>query len=246
MPTFRRDDDAPMLQRPDRFPAPTWLSGRFQVLVLAALAAVTVIITAPMLVEEVYPDELTVIQAPFTGSLAWYTTPGWKYQGFGTVTSYKKRYTVGFKEGPLDATKRQTGGLSIRFSDGGHATMYGSVQFKMPESEKSLNVIHASYRGSDAVVENLLKTVLNKSVYLTGTLMTSKESYAEKKNDLLHYVTDQMQNGVYRTRQTTKWVKDEITNQSKEITLAEILLDKDGNIPAPGRLGPKPVRHHGV
>lgn len=203
-------------------PRPRHFSGRLQIIVVAAILGIATILTAGWWVEEVYPDDITVIQAPVTGHLDWYTSPQWAWQGFGTVTTYKKRNTVSFD------TKNT--GLSIRFSDGGHATMFGSVQFAMPVNSKSLNSIHSAYRGNDVVVANLLKTVLNKSVYLTGTLMTSKESYSEKKNDLIHYVTDQMQNGVYRTRQTTKWVKDEITGQSKEITLAEILLDKDGNI----------------
>lgn len=202
-------------------PASSLMSGRFQLLIVGVVALVATLFVAPMLVEDVYPDDLTVIQAPITGKLSWYITPGWAFQNFGTVTNYKKRNTVSF----TDKT-----GLSLRFSDGGHATMFGTVQFKMPVDEKNLNSIHAAYRGNDAVVANLLQTVLNKSVYLTGTLMTSKESYSEKRNDLIHYVTDQMQNGVYRTRQTTKWVKDEITGQSKEVTLAEILLDKNGNI----------------
>lgn len=196
-------------------------TGRFQLVVLGAVAAIASVFVVPMMVEDVLPDDLTVIQAPVTGSLAWYTAPGWAPQYFGTVTNYKKRNTVSFQQKP---------GLSIRFSDGGHATMYGTVQFKMPTDTKNLNAIHAAYRGNDAVIANLLQTVLNKSVYLTGTLMTSKESYSEKRNDLIHYVTDQMQNGVYRTKQTTKWIKDEITSQNKEITLAEILLDKDGKI----------------
>ncbi len=199
-----------------------YFSGRLQWIIGAGVLALLSIFILPKLVEEIYPDDLTVIQAPITGVLSWQTKPGWAWQGLGDVTTYKRRNTVEFN------TKAT--GLSIRFSDGGHATMYGSVQFAMPDDVKSLNAIHSAYRGNDVVVANLLKTVLNKSVYLTGTLMTSKESYSEKKNDLIHYVTDQMQNGIYRTRQITKWVKDEITGQSKEVTLAEIVLDGQGNI----------------
>lgn len=204
-------------------------SPRTALVVGLGVAAVGLMFVVPSMIEEVMPDQITVIQAPISGKLAWYTTPGWAAQNMGTVTSYYKRNTVNFKKS-MEGGK-PVGGISLRFADGGHAVMYGSVQFAMPTDEKNLNAIHAAYRGNQAVVENLLKTVLNKSVYLTGTLMTSKESYAEKRNDLIHYVTDQMQNGVYRTKSTTKWVKDEITQQSKEITQAEILTDtKTGQI----------------
>ena len=134
-----------------------------------------------------------------------------------------------FGERQKDGTQKLVGGgLEIRFSDGGHARMFGSVQFNLPTDEKSLNNIHSNYRGNDAVVKNLVETVVQKSIYLSGTLMTSKESYAEKRNDLIHYITDQIQNGVYKTRQTKTWVKDELTQQSKEIIQAEIIHDKAG------------------
>lgn len=211
---------------PERPPQKSLLaSGRFQLLLLAAIGAIAVLITMPQLVEEIYPDDLTVIQAPISGRLSWYSTPGWAFQEFGSVTTYKKRITYDFenKGGKGD-------GLSIRFSDGGHATMFGSVQFNLPTDDKSLNAIHSNYRGNEVVKLNLIQTVVNKAVYLTGTLMTSKESYSEKRNDLIHYVTDQIQNGVYRTKQTTTWVKDDLTGQSKEVVIAEILHDKDGKI----------------
>lgn len=206
-------------------PAALLSSGRFQVLILAAVALLGLLFTAPMVVEEIYPDDLTVIQAPVSGKLNWYNTPGWAMQNFGTVTTYKKRITYDFEN-----HGQKGDGLSIRFSDGGHATMYGSVQFNLPTDDKALNALHSNYRGNEVVTKNLIQTVVNKSVYLTGTLMTSKESYSEKRNDLIHYVTDQIQNGVYRTQQKTTWVKDDLTGQSKEVVIAEILHDKDGKI----------------
>lgn len=207
---------------------PTRISGKMQFGIIAAIGIALSAICGPAMVQEVYQDEIVAIQAPFTGTITWHTKPGWAYQGFGTVIEYKKRYTLEFKKQITNG--KETGGLQIRFADGGHATIYGSVQFKMPEDEKNLNSILSGYRGTDAVKENLLRTVLNKSIYLSGTLMTTKESYSEKRNDLIHYVTDQMQNGVYKTRQTSKWIKDEITQQNKEITQAEILVDKQGKV----------------
>lgn len=219
-------------------------SGRFQLAILGVLTAGFLALFAPTLVEEVYPSEMTVIQAPVSGHLSWYTQPGWAWQGFGTVTTYQKRITYDFEQKGTDPkTHQPIGGLSIRFSDGGHATMFGSVQFNLPTDEPSLNALHANYRGNDVVTKNLIETVVNKSVYLTGTLMTSKESYAEKKNDLLHYVADQIQNGVYRTRQKTTWIKDEITGANKEIVLAEIIMDKDGK---PERQEDSVLNHYNI
>lgn len=205
-------------------------STRAQVFAFFALVLAVFIITLPMLVEEVYQNEIVAIQAPITGKITWYTTPGWKCQCYGTVFNFQKQYKLDFLKKIGSDGKTPTGGILIRFSDGGHATIYGSMQFQMPEDDKNLGNILAGYPSNEQVKENLLRTVLNKSIYLSGNLMTSKESYAEKRNDLIHYVTDQMQNGIYHTRQTTKWVKDEITGNSREITQAEILLDPNGAI----------------
>src|SRR5882724_4388958 len=94
-------------------------TGRFQFVIIGFIAVIASVFIIPAMVEDVLPDDLTVIQAPITGSLAWYTAPGWAPQYFGTVTNYKKRNTVSFQQKP---------GLSIRFSHGGHATMFGTVQ----------------------------------------------------------------------------------------------------------------------
>jgi hypothetical protein len=58
--------------------------------------------------------------------------------------------------------------------------------------------------------------------------MSSRESYAEKRNELIFYVLDQVQNGIYRTRQKTEYIKDPITQQDKQVVTAEIVLGRDG------------------
>lgn len=36
---------------------------------------------------------------------------------------------------------------------------------------------------------------------MTGPLMSSKESYAEKRTNLIRFIEDQISNGVYKTAQ---------------------------------------------
>jgi len=187
------------------------------------------LICTPMIFESVDVDEVVVIQSPMSGELAVYTTPGYKWQGFGSVYSFKKRGTFEFKAGSFDDKLGQAkGGIPIRFTEGGHATLYGSIQYEMPLDDASIKNIVSNYRSDEAIRRNLIETATNKSIYLSGTLMTSKESYAEKRNDLFHYIADQIQNGIYQTRQKREWIKDPITNQDKEIITAEIMLDPAG------------------
>lgn len=181
--------------------------------VVVALLAVT----SPMLVEEVGPDEYVVIQSPGTGTLTWYTAPGWAWQGYGTATHYPRVVTVVSEKGQ-----------ELRFNDGGHGTMFSSVQFRIPADTKMLNAINSNYHGQDNLRSGLLEPAVVRSIYLSGPLMSSRESYAEKRNDLIHYITDQIQNGIYRTHQRTDFVKDEVSGQMKPVVFAEIVRDKDG------------------
>lgn len=174
------------------------------------------------LVESVGPDDIVVVQSPWSGRLSWYTQPGPVWQGFGGVTHYPKRGEYKF-----DDVNNPKDGIVVRFNDGGHGTIFGSIQYELPLDEPSLNALHAKYRDADQVLNGLVITSVNRASYLVGTLMSSRESYAEKRNDLIHYVTDQVQNGVYRTAQVWREVEDPLTKEKKGQVLAEIAM-KDG------------------
>lgn len=180
--------------------------------------------------ESVDAGDIVVIQSPISGELTWYTDPGVKYQGFGKVTIYKKRDIYSFDSETVDAGNKPTGGIEIRFNDGGHGRLFGSVQYEMPNDVLHLTMLHTNFGSQEAVEKQLVETVTGKSVYLVGPLMSSRESYAEKRNDLLHYVADQIQGGVYRTHQTTESIKDPLTGEYKTVTIAEIVTDKNGQL----------------
>lgn len=63
---------------------------------------------------------------------------------------------------------------------------------------------------------------------MTGPLMSSKESSAEKINDLLSFIEDQSINGVYRTKQEDVKVHDDLMNTDKTVTVVKIVQDKNG------------------
>ncbi len=171
---------------------------------------------SPMLVENMNASEYIVVQSPVSGELTWYTgNGGWKWQGFGSVTSYPRREKYDFVQ-------------KVRFNDGGHADMNGSIQYELPVDVAHLNVIHTQFHSPEAVRNALIETVVNKSIYMTGPLMSSKESYSEKRNSLIHAVEDQVANGVYQTVQKEVKVRDAITSEEKTSTMVEILMGKDG------------------
>jgi len=112
----------------------------------------------------------------------------------------------------------------VRFNDGGHGTMNGSVSFELPLSAPNLSNIHSKFGSISALESQLISTVVNKSIYMTGPLMSSKESYAEKRNYLIQYVEDQIQNGIYRTISKEAKTIDQMTGVEKTVTVVDIVL----------------------
>ena len=163
------------------------------------------------ILENVDTHQIMCVQAPFSGKLSFYTTAGTKWQGFGKITKYDKRSIYKFS-------------YQVRFNDGGHATLNGSVQFDMPIDIEHLTRIQNKYGSEDAVKEQLLQTVVNKCLYMTGSMMSSKESSAEKRNYLINYVEDQIANGIFKTVVRDTTVKDQFSGAEKAIALVEIVL----------------------
>ena len=211
--------------------------------VLAIVLGVMVIVGLLKSFEDIGPNDILVVQSPWEGKLTWHVTPGVKWQGLGSVEIYKKRamYTFdapmeeeivlkGLEGKPDVKVKRKTcsDGIAVQFNEGGHGKMCGSIQFEMPLDVTNLNKIHTKFGSQAAVQRNIVETMMGKAVYLSGPLMSSRESYAEKRNDLIFHVEDQVQNGVYKTSQKEVRTKDQISQQEKSVTIVEIVKGKDG------------------
>lgn len=193
--------------------------------ITAAAAVVVVVATAGWMFENVSADNIVIIQGAVDGKLHVYTQPGLAFQNFGYVATYDKRGKYDFMPASFDKAGKPVGGIPIRFNDGSHGTIFGSIQFKLSASDEKLKDLRYAYKDQSAIDADIFKKVTNNAIYLAGTLMTAKESYAEKRNDLIHYVLDQVQNGIYRTKQVRKYVKDEVTGETKEVIAAEIVME---------------------
>ena len=172
-------------------------------------------------------EDLMVIQSPFSGTLTWYTSPGVKGQWFGKVTKYKKRDQFWFSA-KTDQGKKVDESLQVRFNDGAHASISGSIAWEMPIDQQGLTALHVRYGSHDAIQQQLVRTVIEKAVYMTGPLMSSKESYAEKRNELLRLMEDQVQHGVYRTETMQERQPDPMTNQLRTVNVVKLVVGPDG------------------
>lgn len=194
------------------------------------LAIITIIVIVGLVsLGSIYEDngagEILVVQAPFSGELSVYTDPGRKWQGWGTVTHYRRSNQFEF----LRDQKGDGNSIKIRFNDGGHAQMSGSGRYDLPLDVPHVLDIHQTYGSPEALHTALIKTVMEKSIYMTGPLVSSKESYSEKRSDLINLIEDQAISGVYSTVPANKEVED-YTGAKKWVTTVDLRRDAAGNV----------------
>jgi len=200
---------------------------KITLIALSVLLLILLISYSGKMFEEVDAGEICVIQHPLSGELDIITSPGTYSQWLGTATHYKKRSNIWFsKHKNQGDTADQS--IKIRFNDGGHAQISGAVSMELPTDKSSIIAFHTKYGSQEAIEHDLVTTVIQKAVYMTGPLMSSKESYAEKRNDLISYIDDQAMFGVYKTTQKDVKTLDPLTNAEKIITVVDILKDSKG------------------
>lgn len=207
---------------------------RFLYAGLSVLLLILAVSFSGKIFEDVDATELVCVQDAWDGELHWYTQAGVIQQWFGKVTTYKKRSNCEF----IDEN-----GIPVVFNDGGHGTISLSASVDLPLDEKNLTQLHIKFGSQEAIENNLIKVTLRKSIYMSGPLMSSKESYAEKKNDLTFFIEDQASKGVYKTRQFSHKIEDPITGQEKTVTEVEIVKTSAG---VPARQEKSPLMEYGV
>ena len=194
-----------------------------------ALIIVLLVAVSGSLFENVDAGKICVIQAPVSGELTIHFNQGLKYQGFGKVTNYNKETEYSFSSA-VDKGERADESISIRFNDGGKARISGSFRYELPHERDKMEQLHSKYGSQRAVDQELVRTVIEKAIYMTGPLMTSKQSSSEKRNDLLSFIEDQAKVGVYRTRVIEKKEIDPLSGKEKTVAITELVTDSMGNI----------------
>lgn len=192
--------------------------------VLVAALAVLFICTLGKFGEDVKNETIVVNQYPFSGNMEYWTTPGFKWQWWGKTTTYLKTQQLWFGS-ENDKGERMGNPIPVIFNDASDGMIYGSLRVKLPTDKKYLERIQTDYNGMDRLMNDLVRPTVTKVIYASGPLMSAFESYAEKKNDLIEYITDQLNNGVYKTAVKRVEVTDAITGEKKIINVATLIPD---------------------
>jgi hypothetical protein len=196
---------------------------------LIAILAVVFVCCLGRIGEDVKNEQIVVNQFPITGNMEYWTTPGYHWQWFGKTTTYYKTSQLWFGSDNEDG--HQMGNpIPVIFNDASDGQIYGSLRVKLPTDPTYLARIQTDYNGMERLMQDLVRPTVTKVIYASGPLMSAFESYAEKKNDLIEYITDQLNNGVYKTTVKTVETVDPITGEKKTVKIASLISDEN----APG------------
>ena len=197
-------------------------------IIVGAVVVMLLCILPFKLVESVDAGEIVVIQYP-NGSLAVQKTAGWMPQWFGKTTHYTKSNQFWFLsvKDNKDSGDSTDNSLAAIWNDGGKSTISGSVRYDMPLTDAEIIKVHSTFGAQESIERQLVKTNVEKSIFLTGPLMSSKESYAERRSDLISLIEDQANKGVYRTKTVEVDTPDPLTGEIKKEKVVQI-QEKNG------------------
>lgn len=197
-------------------------------IVTVGIAILLVLICRSMF-EDADKSKNYVCQMPITGEYRVWTEGGLQMQMFGNVESYSKTSQVEFS----GLEKNEQGYIAIgenpaaalTFNDKGRGMIVGSFRVVLPTDKQNMEKIQRDFGSEKALINNLVRPTLYKVVTACGPLMSSLESVSETRTDLIDYITDQLNNGVYKTRAVKTEVINEITGETELRTSAERIED---------------------
>lgn len=193
--------------------------------VVGFIALIIVISCMGQLLEYMNPDEYLCVQSPFTGKLTWYTDDGgYKPQMFGKVEHYHRSFQYWFSSSKDEGG---TGDQSIKttFNDGGDGHISGSIRVDMPVDHTLLTSIHRRFGSERALEHELIRPTMERAITMSGPSMSSAESYAQRKPELLKIIEDQANMGIYQINTKEVRIKDTVTGQDKITKIVEFVKD---------------------
>lgn len=200
--------------------------------ILAGAIAVASVGMASSLFEDADKSKNYVCQMPVSGKYVVWTEGGLQWQGFGNKHEYFKTSQIEFvnlrevNEGNYVAVGDNPA-ASLTFNDKGKGFIIGSFRVVMPNDDINMKKIQQDFGSEKALIANLIKPTLYKVVTSCGPLMSSLESVSETRTDLIAYITDQLNNGVYKTIVVRDSVTNEITGEKELRAKAQIVSDSN-------------------
>jgi hypothetical protein len=130
-------------------------------LIIVAIVAIVALCSLGRIGEDVKNEEIVINQMPFTGTMKYWTTPGFEWQWFGKTTVYYKTQQVWF--GADNEEGKQMGNpIKVTFNDASDGQIYGSLRVKLPTDPTYLSRIQTDYNGMDRLMQDLVRQQVTK------------------------------------------------------------------------------------
>ena len=217
--------------------------------IFGAIIVIALLCLSGSLLEDADKSKNYVCQMPVTGEYVVWTDGGLQWQGLGNVHAYDKTSQIEFSDlqknegGYVASGENPAAGTT--FNDRGKGYIIGSFRVVLPNDAKNMEAIQRDFGSEKALINNLVRPTLYKVVTACGPLMSSLESVSETRTDLTAYITDMLNNGVYKTKTSKVEVVNEITGEKEIRTQAELIPDAN----APGgyvRQEKSPFSQYGI
>jgi hypothetical protein len=208
---------------------------RIVALLVAAVAVlIFCIVWAAESVGSVDNGTYVIKQAAVSGELTAHMKPGMFNKNWGTVSEWPVAETFYFTkdaEGARNAKDTGDDSIEVRFNDGAVCNISGTCRVDMPRSEVEAIALITKhgYRTHEQVEQKLILPIIRRALIMTANLMSSKESYSDRRPDFFKFAWDQIANGVYQTRDESIVEIDPITQEKVTRTRKTILVDKEGH-----------------
>jgi len=197
--------------------------------IIVAAIAIFVLLFIPKIAEDANKSKNYVCQMPISGKYHVWTDGGLQWQLFGNLSVYNKTSQVEFSELHKDengyVAEGKNPAAALTFNDKGRGMIVGSFRVVLPNDSQNMEKIQRDFGSEEALINNLVRPTLYKVVTACGPLMSSLESVSETRTDLISYITDQLNNGVYKTRSIKEEVINELTGDKETRVRAEIISD---------------------
>jgi len=191
-------------------------------IILGVVAIISLIIFSFETSFTVENGTYAIKQAAVSGDLVAYMKPGMHPKFFGSITTFPVAETFYFckdNEGVGQSTSATTAdnSIEVRFNDGSICNISGTCRVDLPRDEdEAIGLITKfGYRSHTQLEQKLILPVIRRALNMTANLMSSKESYSDKRPDFFKFAWDQIENGVYQT-------KDEMTTETDIITGTDV------------------------
>ncbi len=215
------------------------MSGKRIIAIAVGVVALVLCLVIPFACTTTVGADEIVVHQSIGGELTVWTEPGWKWQGLGDITRYKRSAQFDFtapsgEHQAKTAEEKKVAGhdnsIGVRFNDQGEAKISGSVSFDLPLDREAMLKLHKKFGSMDAIEDRLVRRTVERAVFFSGPLMSSRESAGQRRAELIHFIIEQATRGVYQTESKVSEIDDLLAPpvQTVEMVSVPVIDDESG------------------